>query len=83
MANTTHDVKQIIIDVSQLGGTVDNLSNDSSLDDLNFNNNMCNDLCRRLNDYLQQQGSANTISSSDVTSDLSVQQIIDMVNQKL
>jgi len=83
MANTTNDVKQIILDVSQLGGTVDNLSNDSSLDDLNFNNNMCSDLCSRLNDYLQQQGSANTISSSDVTSDLSVQQIIDMVNQKL
>jgi hypothetical protein len=83
MANTTNDVKQIILDVSQLGGTVGNLSNDSSLDDLNFNNNMCSDLCRRLNDYLQQQGSANTISSSDITSDLSVQQVIDMVNQKL
>ncbi len=83
MANTTNDVKQIILDVSQLGGTVDNLSNDSSLDDLNFNNNMCSDLCRRLNDYLQQHGSTNTISSSDVTSDLSVQQVIDMVNQKL
>jgi hypothetical protein len=83
MANTTNDIKEIILDVSQLGGTIDNLSNDSSLDDLNFNNNMCSDLCRKLNNYLQKQGSANTISSSEVTSGLSVQQIIDMVNQKL
>jgi hypothetical protein len=83
MANTINDVKQIIVDIAQLGGTVDDLDNGSSLDDLNFNKNMCSDLCRQLNDYLQAQGSANTFSNSDFNGGITVQQIIDEVGKKL
>jgi hypothetical protein len=83
MANTTTDVKQIIVDIAQLGGTVDDLDNGSSLDDLNFNKNMCSDLCRQLNDYLQSHGSVNTFSNSDFYGGLTVQQMIDKVSKLL
>ena len=80
---TTDDVKQIILEVSQLGGTADGIDNASSLDGLNFDNNMCSELTARLNTYINSKGSNNTINSRDINTGLSVQNIIDMVSQKL
>jgi hypothetical protein len=67
-----NEIKQQILDVSQLPGTVDQLDTGSVLgNDLGFNDNMCADLAQRLG-----------VNNSDITTDMTVQNVIDLVNKK-
>ncbi|MDB5136389.1 MAG: hypothetical protein JWP37_2992 [Mucilaginibacter sp.] len=84
MASTTeNDVKQRILDVSQLNGSIDDINNDSALSDLNFNDNMCNDLAQQLDQYVKSAKSGTGVSNSEITSDMTVQNVIDLIKQKL
>ncbi len=84
MSTTTeNDVKQMILDVSELDGSIDGIDNASALSDLNFNGNMCNDLAQQLNSYVKSAKPGAFVNNSEITSDMTVQQVIDLINQKL
>jgi hypothetical protein len=84
MASTTeNDVKQLILDVSQLNGSIDDIDNDSALSALNFNGNMCNDLAQQLDQYVKSVKSGTGVNNSEITSDMTVQSVIALIKQKL
>ena len=82
-ANVDNDVKQLIVDVSQLDETIDDLSSDTTLADQNFNGLMCDELAQRLNDYLRSVKPGASVNNAEITTDMTVGQVIDLVKGKL
>lgn len=84
MATTIdNEVKQLIVDVSQLDETIDDLSNDTTLTDQNFNDTMCEDLAQRLDEYVKSVKPGASVNNSEITSDMTVGRIIGLVKQKV
>jgi hypothetical protein len=83
MEDIEKDVKQIIIDISQLDRNVEELDNDSSLSDLNFNDNMCRVLVQRLNKFLADNGCSDKLSTSDIDPDTTIGEVLDAINEKI
>jgi hypothetical protein len=80
---TDNDVKQIILDVSGLGDPVDALDATASLSSLGFSDTMCSDLAEQLSTYINGQKPGASVNNDDISSDLTVQQVIDLVKQKI
>jgi hypothetical protein len=78
-----NDVKQIILDISQLPGTIDEMDNGSALSDLGFNGNMCNELAQRLDAYVKSKKNGAFVSNAEISSDMTVQDVIDLITKKL
>jgi len=83
MAATDNIVKQIILDISQLDGTINDIDPTSKLSGLGFNGNMCNSLAQRLNASVQALKASAFVNNSEITSDMSVQDVMDLVTQKV
>lgn len=82
-ANVDNDVKQLIVDVSQLDETIDDLGDNTTLADQNFNGLMCDDLAQRLNSYVKSVTPGAWVNNAEITSDMTVKQVIDLVKGKL
>lgn len=80
MSDTETDVKKIIADIC---GVPLPTSNDTALCDLGFNDDMCSDLANELNTYVKKTNSSAQVNDDEITSDQSIQHVIDMVNQKI
>ncbi|MEO7216307.1 hypothetical protein [Mucilaginibacter sp.] len=84
MASTIeNDVKQIILVISQLPGTIDDLNNDTTLPELGYTGNMCNQLAQRLDHYVKSKKTATGVSNAEIACDETVQDIIDLITKKL
>jgi predicted acylesterase/phospholipase RssA len=83
MATTENEVKQRILDVSLLPGTISQIDNTSALSDLGFNNSMCNDLAQRLDTYVKSVKPGTWVNNAEITASMTVQDVIDLVTQKL
>jgi hypothetical protein len=84
MASTIeNDVKQIILDISQLPGTIDEMDMDSTLSDLGYNANMCKELAQALNAYVKSKKPGTGVSNSQISEDMTVQDVIDLITEIL
>ncbi|MGN6638094.1 MAG: hypothetical protein ACTHJ8_04225 [Mucilaginibacter sp.] len=81
--NVDNDVKQLIVDVSQLDETIDDLSDNTTLTDQNFNALMCNDLAQRLDNYVKSVKPGTWVNNAEITSDMTVAQVIGLVKERL
>jgi len=81
MATTTEtDVKSFIGEISGLRGPFDN---GTTLGALNFTDDECSDLAEELDKYVKAKKPGIGVADSEITTDMSIQDIIDLVNQKL
>lgn len=80
---TDNDVKQIILDVSGLGGSIADMDPSDSLSSLGFSDTMCSDLAEQLNTYVSGHNPGASVNNDDISSDLTVQQVITLVKQKI
>lgn len=77
------DVKNIIIDVSGLHGTPDQLHDATTLAQLNFNDTMCLSLAQRLDAYVKKQNPNGTIDTGDISTDKASGDIVQLVKDQI
>jgi hypothetical protein len=80
---TDNDVKQIIITVSGLPGSASDLDDSSCLSDLGFTDTMCLDLAEQLDKYAKEQKPGTSVNADEISTGMTVQQIIDLIKQKI
>jgi len=77
-------IKKIIIDVAQLNDQPEDLDDESSLDDLGYNYNMCRDLENRLNDFIENdQHCDQLLEDRDISADNTIGEVVEMVKDNL
>ena len=82
ISTTVNQVKTIILEISELDGSIDDMDTASALSSLGFNGNMCNALAGRLNNYVKSIKADAYVNNAEITSDMTVQDVIDLVTQK-
>jgi hypothetical protein len=80
---TAADVKQILLDVSGLEGTIDGLTDDTSLSGLGFNDAMCRVLAQRLNTYVGGISPGTSVDTHDISQDMAVADVVKLITDKL
>ncbi len=80
---TDNDVKQIIFTVSGLSGLASDLDDSSCLSDLGFTDTTCLDLAEQLNKYAKAQKAGAYVKGDEISTAMTVQQIIDLIKQKV
>lgn len=76
---TKNDIKQVILEVSGVNASSEDLQDDDELLDLGFNNVMVLALAMQLNDLARTGGKGKIIRPSDITSDMTVREIVDLL----
>jgi hypothetical protein len=79
MASTATDVTKMIAEIA--GVPVPDSS--AALSALGFNDDMCSDLAEELDSYVKRIKPGSGVNDAEITSDQTVQNIIDLVNQKI
>jgi len=78
-----NDVKQIIINVSGLPGSINDLDDTSCLSTLGFTGTMCLDLAEQLDAYVKAQQSEASVDGNELSPSMTVQQVIDLIKKKV
>jgi hypothetical protein len=78
-----NDVKQIIINVSGLPGSTNDLDNTTCLSDLGISGPSCLDLAEQLNNYVNTQKPGASVESNELSSGMTVQKVIGLIKQKV
>jgi predicted acylesterase/phospholipase RssA len=78
-----NEVKQRVLDISLVPGTISELDESSKLSDLGFNSNMCNSLAGRLDAYVKSFKPGVWVNNDEINNDLTIRRVIDFVKTKL